>query len=329
MPTAAKAVKILEVLRLLETETDDAHALSVQQIIEALAEKGIPSERKSIYTYIAQLEAYGLDIITDREVQNRYHIGNRTFQLAELKLLVDAVQFSKFITQEKSRELISKLQTLTSIHEAKQLQRDDIVTGRLKTKNHAIYLNVDAIHEAILHQRRLRFRYFDYTLDKTMEFRKKGGFYTMIPVFLCWDDEKYYCIMFNEARKTNIVFRVDKMRDVSVLDPHTQNVPRPEDMERYVTRLFSMFGGEEQPVTLRFDNSLINVVLDRFGLDTAIHKEEGGTFTITIQVFVSQTFLSWLFQFEDKVKILGPEQVIGQARSMLKRTLANYETPQS
>lgn len=165
--TESKPIKILEVMRLLETQTDDEHALSVNDIIKALDEKGLSSERKSIYTYMDHLETFGLDIITTKESANYYHIGNRLFQLPELKLLVDAVQFSKFITKEKSKELIEKLQSLTSVHEAQKLVRDDMMTDRLKAKNASIYLNVDAIHEAILSQKRLRFRYFEYDLQKT------------------------------------------------------------------------------------------------------------------------------------------------------------------
>lgn len=319
-----KVVKILEVKELLEKQTDDAHSLSVQEIIEALQSKGISSERKSIYAYVDQLDAYGLDIITTREGSNRYHLGNRTFQLAELKLLVDAVQFSKFITREKSHELMEKLKTLTSVHEAKLLYRDDLVSDRLKTKNNSIYLNVDAIHEAILKQVKLRFKYFDYDLNKEPKYRRNGDFYTMIPVFLCWDDEKYYCVMYHETHQSHVVFRVDKMREVSVLETKHQHLRTPEDFELYCTKIFSMYGGEHQEVTLQFDQSLINVVLDRFGLDTQIKITDAQHFTITIQLLVSPTFISWLFQFEDKVKILGPQKVVDLAQSMLEKTLNQY-----
>jgi len=319
-----KIVKILEVKELLETQTDDAHSLSVQEIMEALQTKGISSERKSIYAYVDQLEAYGLDIITTRDIANRYHVGNRTFQLAELKLLVDAVQFSKFITREKSQELMEKLKTLTSDHEAKLLYRDDLVSDRLKTKNNSIYLNVDAIHEAILKQVKLRFKYFDYDLNKEPKFRRNGDFYTMIPVFLCWDDEKYYCVMYHETHQSHVVFRVDKMREVSVLDIKHQHIRKAEDFELYSTKIFSMYGGENQEVTLQFDQSLINVVLDRFGLDTHINILDDQHFTITTELLVSPTFISWLFQFEDHVKILSPQNVVDQARSMLEKTLHQY-----
>lgn len=318
-------VKILEVMRLLEEESDDAHTLSVSNIIEALKAKGISSERKSIYTYMDQLEAFGLDIITERDTANLYHIGNRTFQLAELKLLVDAVQFSKFITKEKSKELIDKIKTLTSRHEAALLYRDELITDRLKAKNNSIYLNVDAIHEAILTQKRLKFKYFEYALDKSIQYRKNGEYYTMIPEFLCWDDEKYYCVMYHETHHGHVVFRVDKMREVSVLESHHTHVRKSEDIEKYCTRIFNMFSGEEKKVTLQFTEDLIGVVIDRFGLDTPIIVGENHTFTISEDILVSSTFLSWLFQFEDKVKIIAPQDVIDQAKSMLKKTLAHYD----
>ena len=323
--TESKPIKILEVMRLLETQTDDEHALSVNDIIKALDEKGLSSERKSIYTYMDHLEAFGLDIITSKESANYYHIGNRLFQLPELKLLVDAVQFSKFITKEKSKELIEKLQSLTSVHEAQKLVRDDMMTDRLKAKNASIYLNVDAIHEAILSQKRLRFRYFEYDLQKNIVYRKNGETYTMIPEFLCWDDEKYYCVMYSESHEDHVIFRVDKMRDVVVLDSTHSKERKREDLEKYCTRLFSMFQGEEKRVKMRFQNDLVNVVLDRFGMDTDLLDQGDGHFIIEVNLIVSQTFLSWMVQFEDKAQIIGPQDVVDVAVSMLRKTLSQYE----
>ena len=190
MESSKNKLKLLEIRDLLLRETDDKHSISTQQIIDFLASKGIKSERKSIYHYIELLEEYGLDIITEKDKQNWYHIANRDFQLAELKLLVDAIKFSKFITQSKSVELIEKIKTLTSRYEAQLLQRDDVVTGRLKTRNNSIYLNVDAIHDAILGQYKLKFKYFDFDMNKDLKYRKNGDYYLVIPVFLCWDDEK-------------------------------------------------------------------------------------------------------------------------------------------
>jgi len=325
MESPKNKLKLLEIRDLLLRETDDSHAISTQQIIDFLASKKITSERKSIYHYIQLLEEYGLDIITEKDKQNYYHVANRDFQLAELKLLVDAIKFSKFITQQKSIELIEKIKTLTSKYEAQLLQRDDLVTGRLKTRNNSIYLNVDAIHDAILGKYKLKFKYFDYDIHKEVKYRRNGEFYTVIPVFLCWDDEKYYCVTYHEQHEDYVVYRVDKMREVSVVyQKHTIN-KRPEDIEKYCDQLFNMFSGVEKSITMRFDRDLLNVVIDRFGIDVKIKPIDEQWFEINETVYVSPTFLSWVIQFQDKVKIIEPIDVVDEMKKTLEKTLKNYE----
>lgn len=318
-------VKILEVMRLLEERSDDDHPISVNEIIAHLETKGINSERKSIYTYIQQLEAFGLDIITTKDVSNRYHIGERLFQVPELKLLVDAVHFSKFITPEKSKELIEKLKKLSSIHQADQLQRDAFTVDRLKTKNNSIYINVDAIHEAILNKKRIKFKYFEYDIHRQMVYRKNGDFYTLIPEFLCWDDEKYYAIMYHEQHQDHVIFRVDKMREVTVLDSTHSKERKLEDFDQYCMRIFDMFQGHLEKVKIQFDFDLLNVVYDQFGIDVKILEHTEKMLIIEEEVIVSQTFLSWLFQFGSKVRILSPEAVVEHAKTMLKDSLKGYD----
>lgn len=312
-------------MRLLLEKSDDEHPLSVQDIIDELKAKGIESERKSIYQYIDQLEAYGLDIIRTKKVANYYHVGERDFQLAELKLLVDAVQFSKFITKEKSKELIEKLQGLASSYQADKLYRNDMVSQRLKTNNSSIYINVDAIHEAIVNKRWLQFKYFEYGLDKERHYRKNGEFYTMIPEFLCWDDEKYYCVMYHEAHDDHVIFRVDKMREVSMMHKTHRHKRSQADLEKYCTRIFNMFQGEALKVRLQFDKALVSVVFDRFGLDVEIQEEFENGFIIEEEVMVSQTFFAWLFQFGNQAKILGPQNVVDVAKDLLRKNSENYE----
>jgi predicted DNA-binding transcriptional regulator YafY len=321
----ATKLKLLKIMDYLLKETDDEHRVSVLDIIAHLEAQGIQSERKSIYTYIDLLESYGLDIITEREHQNHYHVGNRTFQLAELKLLVDAVMFSKFITDEKSQDLVDKLKTLTSVYEAKKLERSDLITNRLKTKNNAVYINVDAIHEAILLKRKLRFKYFDYNLKKEMIYRRQGEFYTVIPVFLCWDDEKYYCVTYHEQHQDYVVYRVDKMREVNVSQQIHAIEAKPENLDKYLASIFNMFAGEEKRLVLEFHQDLLNVVLDRFGLDANISPKDASHFILTQDVLVSPTFLSWLFQFESKVKILEPDDVKAMYVNMLRQNIEMYE----
>lgn len=325
MESPKNKLKLLEIRDLLLKETDDKHSISTQQIIDYLESKGYKSERKSIYHYIQLLDEYGLDIITEKDKQNWYHVANRDFQLAELKLLVDAIKFSKFITQSKSVELIDKIKTLTSQYEAQLLQRDDLVTGRLKTRNNSIYLNVDAIHDAILAKYKLRFKYFDYDLNKELKYRKNGDFYTVIPVSLCWDDEKYYCVTYHEQREDYVVYRVDKMREVSIVYQKHMIDKKPIDIEKYCDQLFNMFSGDEKKVVMRFDHELLNVVIDRFGIDVEIETVDDNWFEICQTVYVSPTFLSWMIQFKDKAKIIEPKEVVDEIKITLEKTLKNYE----
>jgi predicted DNA-binding transcriptional regulator YafY len=324
-PNTQSKLKLLKIMDLLLRESDDDHRLSVQDIIDHLSAQGIRSERKSIYTYMDLLEAHGLDIIVDREHQNYYHVGHRTFQLAELKLLVDAVMFSKFITQEKSLELVEKLKTLTSVHEATKLNRTELLTHRLKSKNNSVYLNIDAIHEAILDKRKLRFKYFDYDLNKTMVYRREGEFYTVIPVFLCWDDEKYYCVTYHEQHQDYVVYRVDKMREVHMTQQRHTVDRKPDDLDRYLASIFNMFAGEEKVVELEFHNDLLNVVIDRFGLDVELKPRGPHHFRLSQEVLVSPTFFSWLFQFEQKAQLMGPPEVRAQYVDMVRAHLDAYE----
>lgn len=321
-----KFIKILEVLRLLEEKSDDEHHLSIQDIISELEKKGIKSERKSIYNYMKQLEEFGVDIITTKHIANYYHIGEREFQIPELKLLMDAVQFSKFITKDKSAELVEKLKGLASVYQAEKLFHDDMVSDRLKTQNNSIYFNVDAIQEAIVSQKWLQFKYFDYDLDKERVYRKNGEFYQLIPQYLCWDNENYYVIMYHEKHADHVIFRVDKMREVSILNRVHQFERSLEDVEKYCTRIFSMFQGEEKLVKLQFDNDLASVVFDRFGIDVKIRERNKHSFIIEEEIMMSPTFLSWLFQFGTKAKILGPNEVIESARLLLKENRENYES---
>lgn len=313
-------------MRILLERSDDEHPISVQTIIDELKKVGIQSERKSIYQYIEQLEAYGLDIIKTKNIANFYHIGSRDFQWAELKLLVDAVQFSKFITKEKSLELIDKLKALTSIYQAEKLFSTDLISDRLKTSNSSIYINVDTIHEAIVNQRWIQFKYFEYGIDKERHYRKNGEFYTLIPEFLCWDDEKYYCVMYHETHDDHVIFRVDKMREVSVMNRVSQHISNMDDREKYCTRIFSMFQGQSERVRLQFDKSLVSVVFDRFGLDIDIIEENETCFIIEEEVMVSQTFFAWLFQFGHLAKIVGPETVKEIALDLLRKNVENYES---
>ena len=309
-------LKLLYLMKLLLEKTDEEHAISAPRIIEELAQYGIHAERKSIYDDIEALRKFGLDIAFQRSKTPGYFVASRTFELPELKLLADAVSSSKFITEKKSAQLIGKIESLTSRYQAVQLQRQVYVSGRVKTANERIYYSVDAIHQAIAQNRQISFRYFEYTVDKKKEFRRGGESYVASPYALSWDSANYYMIAFYERYSGLSHFRVDKMENVTVLDRPRHELPDGKDFDltEYMKKLFGMFGGEEEEIRLQFSNSLIGVVLDRFGKDAAIQRVDKHSFIVSFRAFVSPTLLGWIFEFAGDVKVLRPESLKEQLR---------------
>jgi len=324
-PSGNSKLKLLYVMRFLLEKTDEDHTVTVQDIIDYLQSLGLTSERKSIYEYIELLQDYGLDILCQREKRNRYFVGSRDFELPELKLLVDAVQYSKFITPKKSEELIRKINGLASVHQADQLVRQVYVTNRLKAVNENIYYSVDILHNAISTKHKVSFRYFDYDLSKQRHFRKNNEKYVTIPCFMVWDDENYYLVTYNEKYDKFNHFRVDKMVDVAKSDEVFEKEIETMDAMNYSSRIFNMFGGEEMTIDLKVNSSLIGVVLDRFGHDIELSPIDDESFAITVDVVMSPTFLAWIFQFVDKIQLTGPQKAVDRYHEMLEKTLGCYQ----
>ena len=320
-------LKTLYLLKILLENTDEENGMTVRDMIAELGKYGIPAERKSIYSDIEALRFFGVDIITKRTRTTEYFVASRFFEMAELKLLVDAVQCSKFITHKKSEELIRKISSFTSKHQSKLLQRQVYVADRVKTMNERIYYNVDRIYLAIAQNKQISFRYFKYTVDKKKKFRKDGERYITSPYALSWDNENYYLITFSEKYQDFTHYRVDKMSDIEITK-HPR-VKLPDDKEfniaEYSKKVFHMFGGEEETVILKFDSSLVNVVVDRFGKEVFLKKVDEDSFIMRSKVVVSPTFFSWVFQFGDKVKILCPEKVAANYSQHLTETLNLYK----
>lgn len=316
--------KILYLAQLLLRQTDENHYLGRAQLEQLLAQQGLDGERKSLYDDLAQLRQIGLDIEFVRG--KGYHVPNRIFQLAELKLLVDSVQASKFITYKKSMELIKKLESLTSVYQAQQLQRQVFVAGRVKTMNESVYYNIDQIHTAIGQNRQIGFRYFEYTVEKKRRFRHEGAQYRISPFALAWEDENYYMLGFDARAGILKHYRVDKMSDISPLELPREGGEqfRQLDTADYARKVFSMFGGEEERVRLRFQNRLIGVVMDRFGKDVPVFPQEDGTFEIYTRVVLSPQFYGWIFALGDGVRILSPETAVRGMAKQLQKTLPLY-----
>jgi predicted DNA-binding transcriptional regulator YafY len=317
-------LKIMYLMKILMERTDETHDITLGEIVDELNTYGITAERKSLYSDIENLRLYGMDIIgVQYDRTYHYKVVNREFELAELKLLVDSVQSAKFITEKKSNELIKKIESFASKYEAAQLQRQVNVSGRVKSQNTHIYYNVDTIHEAISNNEQIQFQYFVWTVDKKMELKHGGAFYHVSPWALCWDDERYYLIGYdNDAEKIKY-FRVDKMTEASVVNAARKGKDEfgRIDMVEYTNRLFGMFEGDEETVQLCCNNEMANVIIDRFGKDIPICKTDEAHFMVSVKVSVSHLFLGWVMSL-DGVRIISPDSVVDK---MKERILKLYD----
>lgn len=321
-------LKPLYIMNYLLQNSDEEHPVTIKQIVEYLGAQGISAERKSIYDDIEALRFYGLDIIhVDAGRFQGYYVAQRNFELPELKLLVDSVQSSKFITHKKTMTLIRKIEKLASIHEAQLLQRQVYVKNRIKTMNESIYYNVDAIHDGISQNRKIQFKYFEYTVEKTRHYRKDGAFYVVSPYALTWDDENYYMVAFDSEAGIIKHYRVDKMTDISTLEEHRDGRDAFEalDMAVYARKVFGMFSGEDVTVRLRFENHLVGAVLDRLGQDVMIVRDGDDHFTVSAEVVVSPQFFAWVCGFGAAAQIIGPEHVARKMAEHVKGIAAIYD----
>ena len=325
MKLSHQKLKLMYLAKILMEKTDEEHTLTVPEMIAELSKLGISAERKSIYDDLEYLQLFGLDICSYKTKTTNYYIASRDFELPELKLLVDSVQASKFITSKKSLELISKIEKLTSNENAKKLQRQVFITNRVKTLNEQIYYNVDKIHEAIAANKQITFKYFNLDVNKKKVYRKDGGLYTESPVALTWDDENYYLITYKEKYDSYTHYRVDKMESIELTDDDRVLCDKPFDLSTYSKTMFQIFNGEEADVSIEFSNDLVGVVFDRFGTDIMIARKDEDHFIIHAKVAVSPQFLTWVMSFGKKAKILSPEHVIEEMYSLAREITEIYE----
>ena len=324
---ANQKLKLLFLAKLFWERTDEKHPMTIASIICALEEQGISAERKSLYDDFEALRYFGMDIVGKKERTFGYYLASRDFELAELKLLVDAVQSSRFITRKKSNELIRKLEGLTSIYEGHALQRQVYVANRVKTMNESIYYNVDRIHNAIGENQQIGFYYFDFTPQKQKQYRRQGKEYQVSPWALTWQEERYYLIGYDMEGKQIKHYRVDKMERLRQLKQKRegQELFRQFDVAKYSSKMFGMFGGEEQLVRLRCDNALAGAVLDRFGKDITLFPD-GDKFEITVRVAVSPWLFSWVFGFCGGIVIVSPSEVVKLYQDQLLKAVEKNST---
>lgn len=321
-------LKLLYLKDYLERCTDENHRVSTADIIKYLESQGISAERKSIYDDIEALRLYGMDIEQVKGSGGGYYLASREFELPELKLLVDSVQSSRFITGKKTMSLIKKVEGLTSMYEAGNLHRQVYVSGRIKTMNESIYYNVDEIHSGIASDRQIAFKYFEYSVTKERRFRRGGEEYQVSPFALTWNSENYYMIAFDSNSEQIRHYRVDKMSSIRVTDEPREgkDVLGSMDMASYTEKVFGMFSGKSEKVRLRCRSHLAGAVIDRFGKDIIIVSGDDDCFTVTVEVVPSPQFMAWVFGFEGEMKIVFPDRVAEKMCELLRGSLAIYES---
>ena len=327
MRGTTQKLKLLYLKEIFEEETDNEHAISMPTIVEELNKRGVPAERKSVYDDIRLLQdEYGLSIAHE-DGGRTYRLEEHDFEFSELKLIIDAVSSCKTLSEKKSLQLIDKLKNLCSKHERATLHRQIIVTDRAKTQNPQVHFNINTLNMAISQQRTVLFKYFYYDVNKRKKYSYGGRSYFMYPYALIYVDNNYYLLAFDtHGRRRH--FRVDRMEEVRI---HTWGFSRERydakvDLEHYTKYTFSMYGkGDIVRVTMRFDNNLVSMVLDRFGHDIMLVKDGDSHFTVTEPIAVSPQFFAWIFGLGDKAEIVGPVEVRDQMRKMMEKMMRRYK----
>ena len=317
-------LKIFYILDYLEAHSNEKNLVRASDLISMLdRQHNIRCDRKTVYSDIAALQEYGVDIVSVPGKNGGYYIASRNFELPELKLLIDAVQSSRYLTEKKSRELIEKLCSQCNEQDARLMRRTVLVSGRVKSMNETIYYNVDAIQEAIAQNRQISFRYFDWDFGGKRKYRDKE--YLASPYGLCQDNENCYLLAFS-SRYGVTSYRVDRMSDIQLTAD--SRIPCPDmtgkALHEHANRLFQMYSGDALDVKMRFHKSLINVVIDRFGKNTMLIPDGDEYFNFTVKVAISPMFLSWVIGFGSKAKILYPQSVVEECKALCMEAMSQY-----
>ena len=327
MPKSSnQKLKLLYLMQMLLERSDENHPLTVQDMIDELSQHDISAERKSIYADLEALQLFGLDIVRSKGKSTGYYIASRDFELPELKLLVDSVQSSKFITHRKTLALIKKIEGLASVYDAQLLQRQVYVRNRVKSMNESVYYNVDEISGAISRDRIIRFNYFEFDVNKQRRYRHDGKVYEISPFALMWDDENYYMLGYDQEAEKLKHYRVDKMTNIESAETERsgKELFAGMDMSSYSKQVFGMFTGSEQTVKLRFENRLAGAVIDRFGKEVMLIPDGNEHFTVSADIAVSPQFYAWVFGFGTAVEILAPDSARQELAQLAKSVSRIY-----
>ena len=324
MEEKRKKTKLLYLTQLFTEATDENHKVSLNDINSFLESKGIkPVDRKTLYSDLEELRQFGYDILTEvKGGKNYYCLGERHFQLPELKLLVDSIQASKFMTEAKSRDLIKKIEGLASKYEAEELHRQVLISGRVKSMNESIYINVDTLNRAINLDSQVTFQYFQWDVQKNMVLKHEGAFYTVSPWALVFDNENYYLVGFEKDKIKH--YRVDKIRSLDIINVPRQGKTFFNEDDYTKKAVFGMFGGEVVPVTLEAKNWMAGIIIDRFGIETPMTPINKDYFEARVEVALSKQFVGWLVGLGGDIKVVSPPAAVKLVTNETRRLMEQY-----
>lgn len=327
MKAKNQKLKLMYLAKILREKTDDTHALTMSEILNELAKYDVGAERRSIYDDVAALNKFGIEVLKYQEKGNTYyHCGSRSFELAELHIIIDAIASSKFITVKKSKDLIRKLEDMVSIYDKKLLERDVYVSGRVRNMNESIFYTIDAIQNAIVNNNRIRFQYYGWDEKGEMKFHHDGDYYDISPWTLVWDNENYYLVGFDSAADDFRHYRVDKMLHTEAINEKRKGAKRFKEKDKnvYSRMRFRMYDGEEQSVTLNCKNGISNVIYDQFGKDIVTQKIDDEHFRARVEVAVSDQFLGWIIALGGSVVIESPKSVRDRLLELMRENMEEY-----
>lgn len=314
-------IRILHVMKFLYENTDDDHHATISDILLYLQSVGIEANRRTISSDIEHLLDFGCDIIEIKSTQNRYHIGQRQFELAELKMLVDAIQSSRFISKTKSNQIIQKLSSMVSIHQSDILNRNLYIDKKIKAINESVIYTIDLLHEAINTKTSIEFQYYNYNVKKQKELKHGGRIYGFCPYDLIWNDDSYYVVGYSLSHQKVVTFRVDRISQPKLSEIKFINKPSTYDIETYAKQVFQMYDGETYTVELKCENSLMNTIIDRFGENVKTRKYDDRYFVATMDISASPTFYGWLFTFAGRIVVLSPIDVRNRYRDYANKII--------
>ncbi|MBR5252234.1 MAG: WYL domain-containing protein [Oscillospiraceae bacterium] len=312
--------RLMLLQQVLEKYSDEEHPLTTNQIISLLdREHGMKVHRTTIPKDVEHLQEMDVDVQSIRTTQNRYFIGDRFFELPQLKLLIDAVASSKFISDKKSKELIAKLDSFASIYQQDEIKRNIYIESRIKADNEHILYIVDSINRAINKGKKISFTYFEYDADKQKCLRNNGMPYILSPYTLLWNGDYYYVVGFSDKHQNISAFRVDRIHGLpQVTEENCVPMPQDFDLAYYTKEVFQMYDAQHEVITLLCENEMMKVIIDRFGADVQTKRVDDGHFAVVTEVALSPNFFGWLFGFGDKIQLKEPENVVEMYRRMLE-----------